>query len=63
VFDKDEKFWYRYPLCEEYSAIGLDQLECEMNSAFHPDPRGSEVYAKSIEQIIPVDVINGWRAK
>jgi hypothetical protein len=62
VFDKDEKYWYRYPLCEEYSSIGLDRLECEMNSAFHPDPNGAEVYATSIEHIIPESVVTQWRA-
>jgi hypothetical protein len=69
AFYKDEKYWFRQPLCEKYVPADdipgvINRLVCQTNPAFHPDVEGAEVYAKSIEAVIPVSVVpledEGW---
>jgi len=66
AFYKDEKYWFRQPLCEKYVPADdvpglIDRMVCQTNPAFHPNVEGAQVYAKSVEAVIPVSVISKWK--
>jgi hypothetical protein len=61
VFNPDDKYRYRYPLCERYVPAALERLECEMNAGFHPNRIGSDAYAQGIESAIPAVTLSGWK--
>lgn len=63
VINPDDKYRYRYPLCEKYVPFGLDALECEMNSGFHPNRAGADAYSQSIEAVIPAATLDQWKKK
>ncbi|HTS08450.1 MAG TPA: hypothetical protein VMP68_22965 [Candidatus Eisenbacteria bacterium] len=66
AFHKDQKFWYRQKLCDQYFNRPLaivDRTVCEDNSAFHPNLAGERLYAWSIEAVVPATVIDGWRLR
>ena len=63
---KDEKYWFRQPLCEKYVSAddlpgAIDRLVCQTNPAFHPNVEGAKVYAKSVESVIPISTISEWK--
>jgi hypothetical protein len=66
AFYKDEKYWFRQPLCDEYVPVDdisglIDRMVCQTNAAFHPNVEGAQVYAKSIEAIIPGSAVSKWK--
>jgi hypothetical protein len=66
AFYKDDKYWFRQPLCDRYvkadDIAGLvDRLVCQTNPAFHPNVAGSTVYAESMEAVIPTSAISKWK--
>jgi hypothetical protein len=63
VFYKDDKYWFRYHLCEKYIVNLGDPFVCESNAGFHPKPVGAATYAQSIESVIPSASIKTWRNK
>jgi hypothetical protein len=63
AFYKDEKYWFRQPLCEKYVTGKIDRLVCQTNPAFHPNAAGAEVYASSIEAVIPGSAISMWKSR
>ena len=63
AFYKDQKYWPRQSLCAKYVQLGIERLVCDSNPAFHPDVQGAKVYAESVENTIPRDTVNGWKAQ
>jgi hypothetical protein len=66
AFYKDEKYWFRQPLCDKYVPAddisdAIDRLVCQTNPAFHPNVEGAKIYAKYIEAVIPVSAILKWK--
>lgn len=66
AFHKDENYWFRQPLCDQYVPAddipsAINHLVCQTNPAFHPNVGGAAVYTKSIETIIPVSAISQWK--
>jgi hypothetical protein len=66
AFYKDEKYWFRQPLCDKYVPADdipglIDRTVCQTNPAFHPNAEGAEVYARSIEAVIPGSAVSKWR--
>jgi hypothetical protein len=61
-FFKDDKYWFRQPLCDVYDPLPeLAHFVCQTNPAFHPNVPGSAVYATSIQAVVPSSVIDGWK--
>ncbi len=62
-FMKDDKYWFRQPLCDVYDPLPeLAHFVCQTNPAFHPNRPGSAVYATSIQAVVPSSVIDSWKA-
>jgi len=58
---KDNKYWYRQPLCKKYVDNPIDRLVCDSNTAFHPNDTGAIAYAEAIERAVPPGLIAEWR--
>lgn len=54
---KDNKYWFRQPLCRQYVHNPIDKLVCDSNTAFHPNVAGAKAYAQSIETAIPQSIL------
>lgn len=62
AFHKDQKYWYRQRLCDEYVRDPIERMVCQSNPAFHPNIAGAQAYTDSIEAVIPGAEVAGWRA-
>jgi hypothetical protein len=58
---KDHTYWHRQPLCQRYESNPIDDLVCDSNTAFHPNPAGAALYTAAIKGAIPAPVIQAWR--
>ena len=63
AFYKDQKYWYRQRLCAKHVGPGWQRLVCDSSPAFHPNLRGAETFAASIEAAVPRAEIANWKAR
>jgi hypothetical protein len=61
VAHPDEEFTYRNRACLAFYKTPLDRFLCQTNTGFHPNVKGAEAYASSIESAIPAATLTGWK--
>jgi hypothetical protein len=64
VIHPDEEYKTRSLACKSHYQADLDLADlyvCKINASFHPNVKGSQAYAQSIESVIPRATIAAWK--